>query len=64
MAITDVDKEDTNDLENLMKLCQEKYNSNEKVKKEWGGGKLGIKSQHKIEKVKKALEIEKMRKEK
>ena len=64
MAITDVDKEDTHDLENLMKLCQEKYNSNEKVKKEWGGGKLGIKSQHKIEKVKKALEIEKMRKEK
>lgn len=68
MALTEVKKEvklfilickqDYKDLENLKTLCKKQFNDNHDLKKEWGGGKLGIKSQHKIEKQKKAVEAE------
>ena len=45
-------------MDNLKTLFKSKFNDNVDLKKEWGGGKLGIKSQHKIEKQKKAVEAE------
>lgn len=34
------------------------FNDNVDLKKEWGGGQVGIKSQHKIQKKTKAVEME------
>lgn len=45
-------------MENLKTLCKKQFNDNAELKKEWGGGKLGMKSEHKIEKQKKAVEAE------
>jgi hypothetical protein len=33
-------------LQNLQDLCRKNYNKNTELKKEWGGGEVGIKSRH------------------
>jgi len=45
-------------MENLKSLCRKKFNDNMDLKKEWGGGKVGIKSQHRVEKKVRAVESE------
>jgi hypothetical protein len=45
-------------LENLRGLCKKMFNDNADLKKEWGGGKIGIKSQHRVDKKVKAVEQE------
>lgn len=32
---------------NLQELCRKDYNENVELRKEWGGGQVGIKSMHK-----------------
>jgi len=34
-------------LKNLEDLCRKNYNENVELRKEWGGGQVGIKSRHK-----------------
>jgi large subunit ribosomal protein L7Ae len=58
VAITDVKKEDYKDLDNLKNICKKLFNDNIEIRREWGGAKVGIKSQHKIGKHKKAVEQE------
>ena len=42
----------------MKQLCRKLFNDNAELKKEWGGGKVGIKSQHKVQKKVKAVEQE------
>ena len=62
VAITDVKKEDVADLEQLRKNFTKEYNEDSKLRKEWGGGLMGIKNQHMMDKRRKIQEIEEMKK--
>jgi hypothetical protein len=42
----------------IAKNCLSSYNDNLELRRQWGGGKLGIKSLHKQEKAKQAQEEE------
>jgi large subunit ribosomal protein L7Ae len=44
LAIVNVDKEDVKDLSNLTDLCLQSYNNNTELRRQWGGGQLGIKA--------------------
>jgi large subunit ribosomal protein L7Ae len=46
LAITEVRKEDYQDLENLTKTFRANFNENEHLRRTWGGGIMGIKNQH------------------
>jgi len=44
VAITDVRKEDKNELANLAAIARETFNDNIEHRRQWGGGRLGVKS--------------------
>jgi len=46
VALTEVHKEDFQDLETLTNKFMEEYNRNDDIRKVWGGGIMGIKNQH------------------
>lgn len=46
VALTEVRKEDSAEVENLRKSFLANYNENLELLKTWGGGKVGIKSTH------------------
>merc|ERR1719321_2556070 len=46
VAVTNVKKEDTKDLESLAENMKAQYNDNINVQRRWGGGIMGVKSQH------------------
>jgi len=46
VALTEVRKEDYQDFETLTKTFDIMYNQNEKLRRTWGGGVMGIKNQH------------------
>ena len=58
VALTTVGSEDMADLENLGKVFKASFNENEKLRKHWGGGIMGIKNVHKMEKRQKLIDIE------
>jgi len=58
VALTDVHKEDIADLQTLSKQFMEGYNKNEKLRRTWGGGVMGIKNQHMVARREKIREIE------
>jgi large subunit ribosomal protein L7Ae len=58
VAITDVHKEDFADLQTLGKQFLESYNKNDKLRRTWGGGVMGIKNQHMVARREKIREIE------
>lgn len=58
VAITDVRKEDYQDLELHSKNYRSQYNDNETLRRTWGGGIMGIKNQHMMAKREKQREIE------
>lgn len=62
MALTEVRKEDQAELDLYAKNALAQFNNNLEVRKTWGGGALGIKSQHVREKHQKALEAEALKK--
>jgi len=62
VAVTGVDKEDSNQLELLKNLALEKYNDNKDLIRKWGGGIMGLKTQAKLDKRAKALAIEEAKK--
>jgi len=44
VAVTNVDKDDVKDLTNLTELALQSYNNNAEIRRQWGGGLLGIKA--------------------
>jgi large subunit ribosomal protein L7Ae len=58
VAITDVNREDMQDLDALSTQFKEQYNNNAKQQRQWGGGIMGIKNQHMIRAREKLREIE------
>jgi len=61
VALTDIKKEDTHDLDIQVKNCRAAFNDSYNDRK-WGGGIMGLKSQHKIAKREKLLEQERLKK--
>jgi len=62
LAITGVRKEDSGDLEKLANNFKGLYNENTEVRRKWGGGIMGVKSQHITARREKALAIEQAKK--
>ena len=62
MALTQVRKEDGAELDQFSKNFRAAYNDNSETKNTWGGGKLGIKSTHKVEFNEKQREKEELKK--
>jgi large subunit ribosomal protein L7Ae len=62
IAITSVRKEDQHDLDNLMKNFSAQFNDNAENRRRWGGGIMGIKSQHVMQRREKAIQIEQAKK--
>eukprot|EP01015_Nassula_variabilis_P027984 TRINITY_DN57_c0_g1_i3.p1 TRINITY_DN57_c0_g1~~TRINITY_DN57_c0_g1_i3.p1 ORF type:complete len:289 (+),score=83.31 TRINITY_DN57_c0_g1_i3:83-949(+) len=62
VALTSVRKEDNPEFESLVKTFRSQFNDNKEALREWGGGILGIKSQHKRELFQKAIEAETLKK--
>lgn len=58
VALTDVRKEDYQDLELLSKNFRAQFNDNEGLRRNWGGGVMGIKNQHMMAQREKQREIE------
>jgi len=58
VALTEVNREDMQDLEQLCVNFREQYNNNEKIRRHWGGGVMGIKNQHMIRARERLREIE------
>ena len=56
VALTSVNKEDAAKLKTLQDNFKEQFNNH--VEKKWGGGIMGLKTQAKLEKRRKAIEIE------
>jgi len=58
VALTDVRKEDYQDLELLQRTFRAAFNDNDTLRRNWGGGIMGIKNQHMMAKREKQREIE------
>mmetsp|Transcript_46924 Transcript_46924/g.112453 ORF Transcript_46924/g.112453 Transcript_46924/m.112453 type:complete len:94 (+) Transcript_46924:109-390(+) len=64
LAITSVDKSDEKALSNVTSLAKDKFNDNTDHVRKWGGGIVGLKTEAKLDKRAKALEIEMAKKAK
>jgi len=62
LALDNVKKEDQNEFELLCKNFRAQYNDNVEVRRRWGGGIMGIKSQHVIMKKERAIAMEQAKK--
>jgi large subunit ribosomal protein L7Ae len=62
VALTTVRKEDQGDLDKMASNFKAQFNDNVEVKRKWGGGIMGVKSQHVTQKREKALAIEQAKK--
>ena len=58
VALTEVRKEDFQDFDTLKKNFMAQFNENTNLRRNWGGGIMGIKNQHMMAKREKAREIE------
>jgi large subunit ribosomal protein L7Ae len=58
LALTEVRKEDYQDLENQARSFRAAFNENDSLRRHWGGGVMGIKNQHMMAKREKIREIE------
>jgi ribosomal protein L7Ae-like RNA K-turn-binding protein len=58
VALTEVNKEDMQDVETLKANFREQFNNNEKLRRHWGGGVMGIKNQHMVAALQRIKEIE------
>jgi large subunit ribosomal protein L7Ae len=62
VAITGVDAADVGQLNILTNLAMEKYNDNAELVRKWGGGKMGLKTQAKLDKRAKVVAAEEAKK--
>merc|ERR1719506_2122314 len=58
IAITSVNKEDTSELDKMVSNFKAQFNDNAEVRRRWGGGITGIKSQHVMQRREKAIQLE------
>ena len=62
VALSEVNREDVGELENLVSMARKAYNDNKEHLTQWGGGERGLKSQHKMELQEKAIAREQIKK--
>merc|ERR1712190_675599 len=62
VALTSVRKEDQQELEHLANNFKAQFNENAEVRRRWGGGIMGIKSQHVTQRREKAVQMEQAKK--
>merc|ERR1712066_540244 len=62
VAITSVQSEDKKELDTLMNNFKAQFNENGDVRKRWGGGIMGVKSQHVMQRREKAIQAEQAKK--
>merc|ERR1719440_499426 len=62
VALTAVNAEDKKDLDTLANNFKAQFNDNTDVRKKWGGGIMGIKSQHVMQRREKAIQAEQAKK--
>merc|ERR1712039_138454 len=62
VALTTVTKEDQKELDTIANNMKAQFNENELHRKKWGGGIMGIKSQHVMQRREKAIQIEQAKK--
>jgi large subunit ribosomal protein L7Ae len=62
VAITSVSKEDQKGLDTLISNFKAQFNDNADVRRKWGGGIMGIKSQHVMQRREKAVQAEQAKK--
>merc|ERR1712178_475417 len=62
IAITSVNQEDKKDLDTLATNFKAQFNDNADVRRKWGGGIMGIKSQHVMQRREKAIQAEQAKK--
>merc|ERR1719453_1652652 len=62
IALTTVRQEDKHDLDKLADNFKAQFNDNAEVRRRWGGGIMGIKSQHVMQRREKAIQIEQAKK--
>jgi len=62
VALTSVSNEDKKELDTLASNFKAQFNENAEVRRRWGGGIMGIKSQHVMQRREKALQIEQAKK--
>merc|ERR1711976_69430 len=62
VALTAVRPEDKGELEKLADNLKAQFNDNAEVRRRWGGGIMGIKSQHVMQRREKALQLEQAKK--
>merc|ERR1719378_1786162 len=62
VALTSVTKEDQKELETLAGNFKAQFNENAESRRKWGGGIMGIKSQHVTQRREKAIQIEQAKK--
>jgi len=62
VAVTSVKKEDQHELDTLMNNFKAQFNENTENRRRWGGGIMGIKSQHVMQRREKAIQAEQAKK--
>merc|ERR1740129_2208530 len=62
IALTTVRQEDKAELDKLADTFKAQFNDNAEIRKRWGGGIMGIKSQHVMQRREKALQLEQAKK--
>merc|ERR1719469_1254391 len=62
VALTTVQTEDKSELDTLANNFKAQFNENAEVRRRWGGGIMGIKSQHIMQRREKALQLEQAKK--
>merc|ERR1712203_1139146 len=62
VALTSVDQADKKELDTLASNMTAQFNDNAEVRRRWGGGIMGIKSQHVMQRREKAIQIEQAKK--
>merc|ERR1719460_2180650 len=62
VALTAVQQEDKKDLDTLASNFKAQFNDNADVRRKWGGGIMGIKSQHVMQRRERALQAEQAKK--
>ena len=58
LAVTDVKQEDKPALDKLVDMAEAKFVNNAELRRKWGGGIMGLKTQTRMEKHRKAVEAE------
>merc|ERR1719484_386281 len=62
VALTSVQNEDKKELDTLASNFKAQFNDNADVRRKWGGGIMGIKSQHVMQRREKAIQAEQAKK--